>query len=128
VKNLGENFDEEWFSMLKRDMRDLTETKYSLMSILNKLKDVTTQTPARSLYNLVSRFNQITLEKLQGIYQPGKIGQLFGVRGTGPTIKAAQNAIEAWLGKKANMGEASIDEIARLRREVKKFKEITEEE
>lgn len=109
-------------------MRDLTETKYSLMSILNKLKDVTTETPARSLYNLVSRFNEITLDKLQGFYQPGKIGQLFGIRGTGPTIKAAQTAIEGWLGKKANSGEASIDEIARLRREVKKFKEITEEE
>ena len=120
--------EEEWFGILKRDMRDLTETKYSLMSILNKLKDVTTQTPARSLYNLVSRFNEITLEKLKGIYQPGKFGQLFGVRGTGPTIKAAQNAIEAWLGMKANSGEGSIDEIARLRREVKKFKEITEEE
>ena len=125
---MAENFNEKWFSVLKKDMRDLTETKYSLMSILNKLKDVTTQTPARSLYNLVSRFNEITLEKLKGIYQPGKFGQLFGVRGTGPTIKAAQNAIEAWLGMKANSGKASIDEIARLRREVKKFKKIIEEE
>ena len=105
---MGENFDEIWFSVLKRDMRDLTETKYSLMSILNKLKDVTTQTPYTTLYNLMSKFNEITLVKLKGVYPRVFFNWNF-MRGQGPNLKAAQMAIEAWFAKKA-----STPEIARL--------------
>ena len=119
---MAENFNEEWFGILKRDMRDLTETKYSLMSILNKLKDVTTQTPYMTLYNLMSKFNEITLVKLEGVYPRVFFSWNF-MRGQGANLKAAQMAIEAWLAKKA-----STPEIARLRREYEKFKKITEEE
>ena len=140
-KNLAENFDEEWFNILKgypgigkRTPSEQFEEGSKILTALRAL-NVTPSTAFTKVGNALERFNNIFLYNQTGkkVYRPGLFARLIGIylantdlAGIGPALKGAHASLENWfkyMGTKMNK-----EQIARLQEEYEKFKKITEEE
>ena len=108
MKNLGENFDEEWFDLLKRIPSSDFLQGSKLLQVLKDLSKINSSESSARVADLLTRFNNIFLyhevgKKFFRVGPPLRMIVLYLSNnaldpiGIGPMFKQGLTNLEAWF-------------------------------